>query len=449
VLAPIYDVLRGTHTTRCLSELERSQWWPQERIEELQSEKLRLLMEHAYRTVPHYRSVMQERRLTPADIRSAADLPALPMLTRPEVQAHGADLLSEGFPRGLLRPTKTSGSTGTPLLFYGTTDDQLNHGFARGIRAQEMTGLHLGDRMVSLGRPRLYTSSHERVLRGLGTRFRRKFTIPVDRLTTDGMPGILQELNDAHPDGIGGYPNAVALVAAFIRDTGAIAPSVRTIVTGGAELLEHDRRLIREVFSLEPYSNYSAYEAFGIACECETHTGLHISAEDVVLEVVDENGTPLSAGAEGRIVVTNLHNFGMPFVRYDLGDTGSLLSGDCPCGRTLPRLGLLIGRKSRFFVTRSGRRIFSGTLYLDRLAGLGMRQYQVIQEDLDNVVMKLVPSPEQSNTLATLETKVRDMFEARFGHEIALHVEFVSRIEPTEAGKHVFMLSIVTDADLT
>ncbi len=98
VFAPAYDVLRGTHTARCLGELERSQWWPLERIDELQSRRLRMLIDHAYRTVPHYRAIMIERGLTPADIRSAPDLQALPVLTRPDVQERGAQLLAEGFP---------------------------------------------------------------------------------------------------------------------------------------------------------------------------------------------------------------------------------------------------------------------------------------------------------------------------------------------------------------
>jgi phenylacetate-CoA ligase len=445
VLAPAYDVLRGTHTTRCLGELERSQWWPRERIEELQSQRLRQLIEHAYRTVPHYRAVMQERRVAPADIRSAADLTLLPVLTRPEVQEHRDELLSEGFPARLLRPTKTSGSTGTPLLFYGTVEDQIDRGFARGVRALGWTGLRLGDRSLSIGRARLYSSKRERMLRGLSTRLRHRLLLPVDSLTNEALPDIVRRLSKLRLDGIGGYPNGVALLAAALLDSGTTPPALKAVVTGGAELLGHERELIRQAFGLEPCSNYSAYEAFAIACECQAHAGLHVAAEDIVVEIVDDEGLPVPPGVEGRILVTNLHNYGMPFIRYDLGDAGTLLEGDCPCGRSLPRLGALVGRKSRFFVTSSGRRVFAGMLYLDRLAGLGMRQYQVVQDDLDNVVMRLIPSPGETSpaALASLEAKVRDMFEPKFGPELALHVEFVDRILPTEAGKHVFMYSQV------
>ncbi|MCK9356031.1 MAG: hypothetical protein M0R22_02620 [Dehalococcoidia bacterium] len=445
ILAPGYDVLRGTHTAQFLGELERSQWWPRERIEETQSQRLRQLIEHAYQTVPHYRVVMQQRHVTPADIRSAADLTLLPVLTRPEVQEHRDELLSEGFPARLLRPTKTSGSTGTPLLFYGTREDQLNRGFARGIRALEWTGLRLGDRSLSVGRARLYSSERERMLRALSAQLRHRLLLPIDSLTNEALPDIVRRLSKLRLDGIGGYPNGVALLAAAMLDSGTPPPALKAVVTGGAELLSHERRLIREAFGLEPCSNYSAYEAFAIACECQAHEGLHIAAEDLVIEILDEQNQPVPPGTPGRVIVTNLHNYGMPFIRYDLGDVGTLLEGNCPCGRSLPRLGALVGRKSRFFVTRSGRRLFAGMLYLDRLAGLGMRQYQVVQEDFDNVVMRLIPPPGETSpaALASLEAKVRDMFEPKLGTELTLHIEFVDHILPTEAGKHVFMYSRV------
>ncbi len=119
---------------------------------------------------------------------------------------------------------------------------------------------------------------------------------------TSGLPAIVQNLNKTRlTGGIAGYPNAVAVIAAFILDTGAKAPAVGTVMTGGAELRRHDRELISEAFGTEPYSNYGAYEAFAIACECEAHNGLHIAAEDLVVEIVDEAGMPVSAGAKAGL----------------------------------------------------------------------------------------------------------------------------------------------------
>ncbi|MFW6055845.1 MAG: phenylacetate--CoA ligase family protein [Chloroflexota bacterium] len=445
VMAPAYDLVRGTHTMQCLRELEESQWWPLERILELQSRRLARLVEHAYVRVPHYRRVMDERGIVPSDIRTAADLAALPVLTRSYIQEHGSDLIAEGFPRRRMRVTRTSGSTGHPLRFYSTREDQVDHGYARNIRALEWAGLRLGDRTVGIARPREYGNRQDRYLKDLSRRFKRHISIDVDSLSDRNLPLIVALLSSERVVGLRGYPNAVALLAASIKDSGLPAPEIRSVVTGAGELLGHQRALIREVFGTEPYSKYSSFEVYEIACECGAHAGLHVAAEDVVVEVVDDKGNPVPPGVEGTIVVTNLHNYAMPFIRYELGDNGTLLDGDCPCGRALPRLGSLVGRKNMWLVSRSGRRIAFGTLFLDRLAELGMRQCQVVQETVESVVVRVIPPPtltQQERVL--LPRKVRSMLGPILGDEFALHVEFVERIEPTEAGKHVYVVSKIS-----
>ena len=156
----------------------------------------------------------------------------------------------------------------------------------------------------------------------------------VDSLSDNAPPSIVRRLSKARLDGIRSYPNAIALIAAFIGDTGTPFPAVKFTVTGSAELLSHERSLIREVFGIEPHSDHSLYEAFEIACECSAHDGIHVSGEDLVPEVVNDKGAPLPPGVEGRILVTNLHSYGMPLIRYDLGDSGTTLTAT---GRAVAR----------------------------------------------------------------------------------------------------------------
>jgi phenylacetate-CoA ligase len=447
VMAPTLDFVRGTSTMRCLRDLEQSQWWPLERIQELQTARLKLLIDHAYTHVPHYRTLMDARGLTPADIRNAYDLALLPVLTRQDVQQLGRRMIADNWPQELLRVAQTSGSTGTPLQFYSTREDQADHGAARSIRAMSWAGLNLGDRVAFIGQSHPSGPGHRQRLQALSYLLRRTVSIYDESLSDEGLPHLVRRLSKAHVTGTRSYPNVMALIAAFIRDNDLPVPEVSSIITGGAELLTHERALIRGVFGTEPHSDYSSFEAFEMACECRAHEGLHISAEDIVLEIVDDSGAPLPPGEEGRIVMTNLHNYGMPFIRYDMGDSGSMLAGTCPCKRTLPRLGALVGRKNRIITTRSGSRIFFGPLFLNHLAGLGMRQYQIVQESVNDVVMRLIPPPDTpEDERLSLECRVLEMFRSRFGPEIALRVEFVERIEPSEAGKHVFMLSRVPDA---
>ncbi len=444
------DLIRGTHTMRCLAELEESQWWPREPIEELQAERLQRLIEHAYARVPYYRALMDERGLRPCDIQSPTDLARLPVLTKGVVRMRPADLLAEGFPDSDLRLCTTSGSTGTPLTFYGTREDQASRGIARSLRACEWAGIRLGDRQAYVGRLHEDHGRREQLLHHLGLRARRVVHVDPNSLTNDALPAIVQRLARAHLQRLTGYPASLNVIASFIEQTSGQRLAFQSVVTGGEQLTDRERHVLTRAFGTEPHSKYSTSEVFDIASECEAHSGFHIAAEDVVVEVLDDNSVPVAQGQQGRIVVTNLHNYGMPFIRYDIGDTGSLLDEKCPCGRELPRLGGLIGRRNTHLHSRSGQRISPARLYLDRLASLPVMQYQVVQEDLDTVIMHLVPagvpSPEE---LAALREKVRDMFAGDFGETIRFDVQFTDRIAPGAAGEHTFVFSKIDPIEPT
>ncbi len=444
VLAPSLDRMRGTRTMQCLTELEESQWWPRERIEELQSGRLQQLMQHVYDSVPYYRHQMVNHGLTPSRIRSSQDLSRLPVLTKDIVRTQRNDLIAEGFPRGELRLSTTSGSTGTPLTFYGTYADQVNHGVARTQRALGWAGLKIGDAQTHVGRPYDYYEDRGSLSRNFGMRARRMTQIDPNSLTEEALPRIVSRLARARPHALTGYPSCLAVIAAFIEQAGNQPLTLKSVVPGGEQLTDQHRRLMTRGFSVEPYSKYSTSEVFDIASECVAHSGLHIAAEDMVVEIVDDDGMPVTQGQPGRVLVTNLHNYGMPLIRYDIGDTGTLLAETCPCGRELPRLGGLLGRNNTYLYTRSGQRISPGALYLDRLTSLPVLQYQIVQEDLDSVTMNLVLSTTMSpEELAALRKKVHAMFNANFGESIRFEVRFTDRITPGPAGKHTFVFSKV------
>jgi len=150
VLAPVCDVLRGTSTIRCLAELERTQWWSREQLLDLQSRRLRELLQHACEKVPFYRRAFEDSGLTPADINTASDLSALPVLTRSDVRRHSAELQAAGYSGGSRFVARTAGSTGEPLAFFTTPEDRYSWGFARSLRALGWSGFRLGDSSMQL-----------------------------------------------------------------------------------------------------------------------------------------------------------------------------------------------------------------------------------------------------------------------------------------------------------
>jgi phenylacetate-CoA ligase len=445
ILAPALDLVRGTHTMRSLRELEESQWWPYERIQQLQSQRLQRLIHHAYERVRYYRALMDARGVLPGDIRTAADLSLLPVLTKADVRQHASELLADGFPRHELRVGRTGGSTGEPLSFYSSRESRSSRGIARALRAFEWTDTYPGDSIVSVTRRRPSDSDEEpyfeRVVRFLS----RKVVEDSASLSNSSLPFVVQRIARRRPRALTGFPSTLCIVGEFIRDSGIPAPKVNSVVVGGEQLLDEQRSLLRDVFGTEPFSKYSSFESFDIAMECNAHKGFHIAAEDIVVEIVDDAGKPVEPGRQGRVVVTNLHEYGMPLIRYDTDDESSWLGGTCACGRSLPRLSSIIGKTGDTFYTPSGKRVSARSFRTAILVELGIRRFQFVQDALDHVTVRVVPNVSLSPSKAQeLGAAVKAHYSSTLGDDVEILVEIVDRIEPTPAGKHLFYVSKVT-----
>ncbi|MCK9356027.1 MAG: hypothetical protein M0R22_02600 [Dehalococcoidia bacterium] len=442
VLAPAYDLLRGTQTMRSLSELEASQWWPAARIEELQSERLQRLTHYAYERVPYYRRLMDSRGISPDSIKTAADLPLLPVLFKSDVREHADELLAQGFPRRELVHGRTGGSTGTPLTFYSSRENRYSHGVARALRALQWAGVHPGDATI-----RVATQGSRGYASRLGApaRFLSRETFEDSAGFSDSsLPLIVERIARLRPRALRGFPSALCIIAEFIRESGTRAPEVGAVVTGAEQLFDEQRALLRDVFGSEPFNKYSSYENFDIASECEAHAGLHVAAEDLIVEVVDDEGHPVEPGRQGLVVITGLHEYGLPLIRYCTDDESSLLEGTCECGRSLPRLSNVIGKTGNIIHTPSGKRLSPFALHPSGIAPLGVRQFQFIQERLDHVTVRVVPNTCLSvSDSQALAAAVRSNFGSTLGDDVLVDVLVVDRIEPTPAGKHLFLISKV------
>lgn len=445
VLAPALDLVRGTHTMRALRELEESQWWPHERIAQLQSERLQRLIRHAYERVPYYRALMATEGLVPSDIRTAADLSLLPVLSKTDVRQHANELLADGFPRDQLVVGRTGGSTGEPLSFYASKESQRSRGTARALRAFEWADTYPGDSIVAVSRRRPAASAEEpkshRIVRFLS----RKVIEDSAGLSDSSLPHVVKRIARRHPRALTGFPSVLCIIGEFIRDSGIPAPEVNAVVVGGEQLFDEQRALLRDVFGTEPFSKYSSYENFDIAMECSAHTGFHIAAEDLVVEIVDASGKPVAPGQQGRIVVTNLHEYGMPLIRYDTDDESSFLTGACACGRSLPRLSTISGKTGDTFYTPSGRRISARSFRTAILVELGIRRFQFVQDALDHVTVRVVPTGSlDPGEAQQLQAAIKAHYRSTLGDDVEIRVDIVDRIELTPAGKHLFYISKVT-----
>ncbi len=444
ILAPALDFSRGTRTMRCLKEFERSQWWPRDRILELQNQGLRLLLEHAYKTVPYYQRIFSERDIKPDDIVYNEDLTKLPILTKRLIRDNFKDMVSRGFPIKEIITRSTSGSTGEPLVFYRTRGDRMSWNFAASYRGYAWAGYKLGDKLAGFSQVIPASSMRERISESVRYFFERIMVVDASMVSDETGPDIVRKVCDFQPRFLRGYPSAIYLLARFIEKTGQYKNRIkpRAIFTGAEVLYDYQRELFRKVFECEAYSHYCSFELHPIAVECPTHSGHHITAENVFVEIVDDDGEAVPADREGRILITNLHSYAMPFIRYDIGDVGALSKQVCSCGRGLPLLSRLSGRTDDVLVTRGGRHIPGTGLQRKFLAFLGIEHCQIIQDNYENLTVKLVldrPYPQEH--MDKISREILSRYRPILGADMNITVEFVDRIPLTRSGKQRVVIS--------
>ncbi|MBE9505191.1 MAG: phenylacetate--CoA ligase family protein [Chloroflexi bacterium] len=444
MLAPVLDALRGTSTIRCLAELERTQWWSREQLLELQSRRLRVLLQYAYERVPFYRRAFDDRGLTPADINTASDLSALPVLNRRDVRRHSAELQAMGFPGRRRLVARTSGSTGEPLAFCTTLEDRYSWGYARSLRALRWSGFRLGDSSIKLVEQPESSARRVAMTADITARLQRETLFDVRDMSGARVERLVVALERHNPALLRGYPSAVYLLALHIRSRGGSRFRPRSIVTAGEPLYDHQREVIADVFGLRPFSKYSSHEVLDIACECPAGAGFHVAAENVIVEVLDDEGQPVPPGTVGRIVVTNLHNYCMPFIRYELGDIGAMAEEQCACGRGLPLLRGLEGRRSDILITPEGGQIPGIVLPWSFLAEFGVDQLQIEQERIDAVKVRLVlNSCCDAESAGRAVSSVKSRYESILGPSVRVEIEVVPKIATTSRGKRAVVISSI------
>ncbi len=441
-MAPLFDFSMGTKVIRCLKELEESQWWPRYKVLELQDQRLQHLLKHAYDNVPYYRRIFEERNLKPCDIGCSADLIKLPVLTKQLVRENFCSLVAKDVSPGKIRKKFTSGSTGEPFMFYIERKEDITRSYASSQRAYEWSGYQIGDKTVFVGQRKEYYSILEKAKEAAKDYFERIKLFAVQDISAREIPLIARGIQDFQPEFIRGYPSAIYLLAKFIEKEGTRKLRLKGITTIAEKVEDYQRDLFRKVFSCETYSLYSATEAPNIASECSSHCGYHITAENIIVEIVDNQNAPVPIGESGRILVTNLFNHTMPFLRYDIGDIGALSDHVCACGRGLPILMKLDGRISDFIITQDGMTIPGLSInqyFLDRMEGVV--QWQIVQESYELLIFKLVLdrqyppiSPDR------LISEIRDNYKPVLGN-MMISVEFVDHIPLTVTGKRKSIIS--------
>jgi phenylacetate-CoA ligase len=435
LLFPLHERLKGHSTTARLRGLEKSQWWERERIEAYRLEKLRAMLDDVYRHVPYYRQAFDDAGLLASDIRSIADLGRVPFLTKALIRKNVELLKADDAVR--LKRYNTGGSTGEPLIFYIGTD-RVSHDVAAKWRATRWWGVDIGDPEIVVWGSPIELGSQDYV-KSLRDRLLRTKLLPAFEMSRAKLDQFIDEIQSLRPRMLFGYPSSLARIAMHADARGKRLDDLGIAVAfvTSERLYDHQRTQIAKTFGCRVANGYGGRDAGFIAHECP-EGGMHISAEDIIVEIVGPSGELLSAGVSGEIVVTHLATRAFPFIRYRTGDMGILDDRQCACGRGLPMLKEIQGRTTDFVVAEDGTLMHGLALIYILRDRPEIAEFKIIQESRHDICVQIVPV---SGFNSELEASIVEGFRKRLGGGVDVRIEPVAEIQPELSGKFRYVVS--------
>ena len=423
-------------------QLESSQWWSEEILRKLQLQQLSQLLSHASRTIPFYQSRLIKAGFSPGNMLTEEQWKHIPLLTRNDIQQVGDALISSEIPEhhGKVNQVQTSGSTGRPVKVLHTS---IANFFWRACTLRDHYW-HRRDLSLKLAAIRPEVNIEP------GTGVSNSGWGPsTDIIYETGPSAVLSSSTDIkqqaiwlceqNPDYFLSLPSNIIELAHHFSEKGGALSSLKEVRTYGEVAGNEVRKVCREVWDVPVVDIYSATEAGYIALQCPEHEHYHVQSETMMVEVLDEDGNTCGPNEVGRIVVTPMHNYAMPLIRYALGDYAEV-GERCDCGRGLPVLKRIMGRTRNMVVLPDGRKhypSFPANLWMDITP---IRQLQLVQHDLENIEARLVMERPMQ---ATEQQQFITMLQERFGYPFTISITSVDAIERSASGKYEDFVSKV------
>lgn len=419
-----------------LWQLEQSQWWTSNRLAAAQQRQLGLVLRHAATTVQHYQERLAEVGAVPASATFDADVwGKVPILTRSEITASATRLTSRGYPaaHGDTLEVLTSRTSGEPVRVRST-----------GVTQMLWQAITLRDHAWHRRDLDLHLAAIRHVPQGSeapeGTRSpgwgpataslapKAPMSLLSIAATTEQQ---LDWLRGENPDYLLIYPSALEALLSRLAATGQRLPKLREVRTIGEALGADIRQRVREILGVPLVDTYSAQEVGYIALQCPDEPAhYHVQAERLLVEILRDDGTPCVPGETGRVVITDLHNFATPIVRYEIGDYAEVGEA-CPCGRGLPTLRRILGRRRGMLRYPDGRTTWPLFAVACRRAAR-YREIQLIQERVDALRLRVVAEDPLSSVDRTALTAA---LHGTLRHPFTIEIEQVAELSRSPGGK--------------
>ena len=437
LIFPLQERLKKHDTVAVHKRMEQTQWWSPAQLHALQVQRLRELLVSVNEHVPYYRDLFARLQFDPAKVDSPEALHKLPFLTKTDIREHTEQLKADNA-QGLAR-FNTGGSSGEPLIFF-IGNERVSHDVAAKWRATRWWDVDIGDpEIVVWGSPiELGTQDRVRMLRD---KIMRTKLLPAFEMSAQKLDSFIAEIRAMRPKMLFGYPSALAHIAQHAEARGLRMDDlgIKVAFVTSEALYDHQRQQIERTFGCPVANGYGGRDAGFIAHQCPSGN-MHITAEDIIVEIVDTHGNTLPAGESGEIVVTHLATGDFPFIRYRTGDVGVLDDQPCACGRGLPLLKEIQGRTTDFLVAQDGT-VMHGLALVYVIRDLpGVRQFKIVQESLEHT--RILLATDDHFDKANI-AKIQAGIQQRLGEGVRVDIERVAEVPKEKSGKYRYVVSHV------
>lgn len=435
VIFPLHEKLKKHDTVAIKNKMEVSQWWATEDILDFQLQRLKTLLSRINQHVPYYQKLFTDIGFKPENVSSVSDLQQLPFLTK-EVIRENIDDLKANNAVGLSR-FNTGGSSGAPLIFF-IGKERVSHDVAAKWRATRWWDVDIGDPEIVVWGSPIELGAQDRI-KQIRDKLLRTELISAFEMSDLKLDEFVKKIVEFKPKMLFGYPSSLSLIADHASKKGIDVSrlGIKVAFVTSEKLYDHQREKIERIFGCKVANGYGGRDAGFIAHQCPKGS-MHITAEDIIVEIVGSDGQNLAVGEAGEIVVTHLATKDFPFIRYRTGDVGVLSNETCRCGRGLPILKEIQGRSTDFVISADGT-IMHGLALIYVLRDIeGIELFKIVQESklLTNIFI-VVSSAFAPESVIKIESGIKE----RLGMSVEVSIELVESIAAEKSGKFRYVVS--------
>jgi len=437
LIFPLHEKLKKHDTVRIRKDMEKTQWLSVEELNLLQLERLKKFLIDVGEHVPYYQTLFKKLQFNPENIKSLDDLKKLPLTGKSLIREQTEQLKADNT-KGLAK-FNTGGSSGEPLIFY-IGNKRVSHDVAAKWRATRWWGVDIGDTEAVIWGSPIELGGQDKI-KLIRDKFLRTHLIPAFEMSPVKIDGFIQEIRTLKPKMLFGYPSALAHIATHAEKTGQVLNDlgIKVAFVTSERLYDYQREKIEQVFACPVANGYGGRDAGFIAHQCPSGN-MHITAEDIIVEIIGNQDQVLPIGEAGEIVVTHLATRDFPFIRYRTGDIGILSDQRCSCGRGLPILKEIQGRTTDFIIAQDGT-VLHGLALIYILRDIeGIESFKITQYSLNETTVQIVKNQhyKQQN-----ESKIQQEFQQRLGKTVDINVEYIESIAKEKSGKFRYVVSHV------